>query len=32
MGELNSDDYYIYYFGQESLRQDGVALIVNKRV
>ena len=32
MGEFNSDDYYIYYCGQESLRRSGVALIVNKRV
>ena len=32
MGELNSDDHYIYYCGQESLRINGVALIVNKRV
>ena len=32
MGEFNSDDYYIYYCGQESLRRNGVALIVNKRV
>ena len=32
MGELNSDDYYIYYCGQQSLRRNGVALIVNKRV
>ena len=32
MGELNSDDRYIYYCGQESLRRNGVALIVNKRV
>ena len=31
MGELNSDDQYIYYFGQESLRRNGVAIIVNKR-
>ena len=31
MGEFNSDDYYIYYCGQESLRRNGVALIVNKR-
>ena len=32
-GEFNSDDrYYIYYCGQESLRRNGVALIVNKRV
>ena len=32
MGEFNSDDRYIYYFGQESLRRNGVAIIVNKRV
>ena len=32
MGEFNSDDHYIYYCGQESLRRDGVALLVNKRV
>ena len=32
MGEFNSDDRYIYYCGQESLRRNGVALIVNKRV
>ena len=32
MGEYNSDDHYIYYCGQESLRRNGVALIVNKRV
>ena len=32
MGEFNSDDHYIYYRGQESLRRNGVALIVNKRV
>ena len=31
MGELNSDDHYIYYYGQESLRRNGVAIIVNKR-
>ena len=31
MGEFNSDEYYIYYCGQESLRRNGVALIVNKR-
>ena len=30
MGEFNSDDHYIYYGGQESLRRNGVALIVNK--
>ena len=32
MGEFNSDDNYIYYCGQESLRRNGVAIIVNKRV
>ena len=32
MGEFNSDDHYIYYCGQESLRSDGVAIMVNKRV
>ena len=32
MGEFNSDDLYIYYHGQESLRRNGIALIVNKRV
>ena len=31
MGELNSDDHYIYYCGQESLRRNGVAITVNKR-
>ena len=31
MGEFNSDDRYIYYCGQESLRRDGVAIIVNKK-
>ena len=31
MGEFNSDDHHIYYCGQESLRRNGVALIVNKR-
>ena len=30
--ELNSDDHYIYYYGQESLRRNGVAIIVKKRV
>ena len=30
VGEFNSDDHYIYYFRQESLRRNGVALIVNK--
>ena len=30
MGELNSDDHYIYYCGQESLRTNGVAIMVNK--
>ena len=32
IGEFNSDDHYIYYCGQEYLRRNGVALIVNKRV
>ena len=32
MGEFNSDDYYIYYCGQELLSRNGVAIIVNKRV
>ena len=32
MGEFNSDDHYIYYCGQESLRRNGVAITVNKRV
>ena len=31
MGEFNSDDHYIYYCGQESLRRNGVTIIVNKR-
>ena len=31
MGEFNSDDHYIYYCGQESLRRNGVAIMVNKR-
>ena len=31
MGEFNSDDHYIYYCGQEFLRRNGVAIIVNKR-
>ena len=30
--EVNSDDHYIYYYGQESLRRNGVAIIVNKTV
>ena len=30
MGEFNSDDHYIYYCGQESLRRNGAAIIVNK--
>jgi len=30
MGKFNSDDHYIYYCGQESLRRNGIALIVNK--
>ena len=32
MGELNSDDHYTYYCGQESLRRNGAAIIVNKKV
>ena len=32
MGEFNSDDHYIYYCGQESLRRNEVALTVNKRI
>ena len=32
MGEFNSDDHYIYYYGQESLSRNGVAIMVNKRV
>ena len=32
MGEFNSDDHYIYYCGQESLKRNGVAIIVNKGV
>ena len=32
MGEFNSDDHYIYYRGQESLRRNGVALMINKRI
>ena len=32
MGEFNSDDHYVYYCGQESLRRNGVAIKVNKRV
>ena len=32
MGEFNPEDHYIYYYGQESLRRNGVAIIVNKRV
>ena len=32
MGEFNSDDHYMYYCGQESLRRNGVAVTVNKRV
>ena len=31
MGEFNSDDHYIYYYGQEFLRRNGVAIMVNKR-
>ena len=32
MGEFNLDDHYIYYYGQESLRTNGIAIIVNKRL
>ena len=32
MGEFNSDDHYIYYCGQEYLRKNGVAIIVNKNI
>ena len=32
MGEFNSDDHCIYYCGQESLRRNGVAIVVNRRV
>ena len=32
MGEFNSDDHHIYYCGQESIRRNGVAIMVNKRV
>ena len=32
MGKFNSDDHYIYHCGQESLRRNGVAIVVNKRV
>ena len=32
MGEFNSDDHYIYYYGQETLRRNRVAIIVDKRV
>ena len=32
MGEFNADDHYIYYCGQESLRRNGAAIVVNKRV
>ena len=32
MGQFNSNDHYIYYHGQESLRRNGVAIMVNKRV
>ena len=32
MGEFNSDDHYIYYSGQESLRRNGIAIMDNKRV
>ena len=31
MGEFNSDDHYVYYCGQESLRRNGVAIMVNKK-
>ena len=32
MGKFNSDDHYIYHCGQESLRRNGIAIVVNKRV
>ena len=32
LGEFNSDDHYIYYYGQKSLKRNGVAIMVNKRV
>ena len=32
MGELNSNDHYVYYCGQETLRKNGIAIMVNKRV
>ena len=32
MGEFNADDHYIYYCGEESIRRNGVAIMVNKRV
>ena len=32
MGEFNSDDHYIYYYGLEYLRRNGVAIMINKRV
>ena len=32
MGEFNSDDHYIYYFGQEFLKRNGVVIIINRRV
>ena len=32
MGEFNSDDHYVYYCGQETIRRNGVAIMVNKRV
>ena len=32
MGKFNSDDHYVYYCRQESLRRDGVAIMINKRV
>ena len=31
MGEFNSEDHYIYYCGQESLRRNGIAIVVNKK-
>ena len=32
MDEVNSEDHYIYYFGQESIRRNGAVLIINKRI
>ena len=32
LGEFNSDDHYIYYYGQKSLKRNGVAIMVNKRI